>query len=116
LLIDTTAKAHLPGPQNPGECHLYFAEGCHLYIALTTLDPKLMFMTSPQRTARRPHPGRLQIGMVAAFKSEWVAAFKSESPAGFIGIPGRLHRNPQTALTGLHMYVVARIVLAQQQR
>src|ERR1700747_2712030 len=35
LLIDTTAKAHLPGPQNPGECHLYFAEGCHLYIALT---------------------------------------------------------------------------------
>jgi hypothetical protein len=35
LLIDTTATAHLPGPQNPGECHLYFAEGCHLYIALT---------------------------------------------------------------------------------
>jgi hypothetical protein len=24
-----------PGPQNPRECHLYFAEGCHLYIALT---------------------------------------------------------------------------------
>ena len=23
---------HLPGPQNPGECHLYVAEGCHLYI------------------------------------------------------------------------------------
>jgi hypothetical protein len=35
LLIDTTATAHLPGPQNPRECHLYFAEGCHLYIALT---------------------------------------------------------------------------------
>jgi hypothetical protein len=35
LLIDTTAKAHLPGPQNAGECHLYFAKGCHLYIALT---------------------------------------------------------------------------------
>ena len=35
LIIDNTAKAHLPGPQNPGECHLYFAEGCHLYIALT---------------------------------------------------------------------------------
>jgi hypothetical protein len=31
----TTATAHLPGPQNPGECHLYFAEGCHLYIAPT---------------------------------------------------------------------------------
>jgi hypothetical protein len=26
----------LPGPRNPGECHLYVAEGCHLYIALTT--------------------------------------------------------------------------------
>src|SRR5208283_5102942 len=36
LLIDNTATTmHLPGPQNPGECHLYFAEGCHLYIALT---------------------------------------------------------------------------------
>src|SRR6202045_807975 len=35
LLIDTTATAHLPGPQNPGMCHLYLAEGCHLYIALT---------------------------------------------------------------------------------
>jgi hypothetical protein len=35
LLIDTTAAAHLPGPQNLRECHLYFAEGCHLYIALT---------------------------------------------------------------------------------
>jgi hypothetical protein len=35
LLIDTTATAHLPGPQNPRECHLYIAEGCHLYIALT---------------------------------------------------------------------------------
>jgi hypothetical protein len=38
------------------------------------------------------HPGRLQIGMVAAFKSEWVAAFKSEPPAGFIGIRKRLLR------------------------
>jgi len=26
-LIGNAAKAHLPGPQNPGECHLYFAEG-----------------------------------------------------------------------------------------
>jgi hypothetical protein len=39
LLIDTTATALLPGPQNPRECHLYFAEGCHLYIALTATDP-----------------------------------------------------------------------------
>jgi hypothetical protein len=22
-------------PKTPGECHLYLAEGCHLYIALT---------------------------------------------------------------------------------
>src|SRR5271165_2745539 len=35
LLIDSTAMTHLPGPQNPGECHLYVAEGCHLYIAAT---------------------------------------------------------------------------------
>jgi hypothetical protein len=38
LLIDNTAKAHLPGPQNPGECRLYLAEGCHLYIALTAVS------------------------------------------------------------------------------
>jgi hypothetical protein len=37
LLIDNTATAHLPGPQNPGMCHLYFAEGCHLYIAFTSI-------------------------------------------------------------------------------
>jgi hypothetical protein len=30
---------HLPRPQNPRECHLYFAEGCHLYIALTKYTP-----------------------------------------------------------------------------
>jgi hypothetical protein len=36
LLIDTTATALLPGPQNPRTCHLYIAEGCHLYIALTS--------------------------------------------------------------------------------
>src|SRR3984893_2724342 len=35
LPTHTSATAHLPGPQNPGECSLYFAEGCHLYIALT---------------------------------------------------------------------------------
>jgi hypothetical protein len=39
LLIDTTTTAHLPGPQHPGVCHLYFAEGCHLYIA-PTLDAR----------------------------------------------------------------------------
>jgi hypothetical protein len=35
LLIDTAAMAHLPRPQNRRECHLYLAEGCHLYIAAT---------------------------------------------------------------------------------
>ena len=35
LLIDTAAMAHLPRPQNTRECHLYLAEGCHLYIAAT---------------------------------------------------------------------------------
>src|SRR3954469_24274567 len=35
LLIDTTGIAHLRGPSNPGQCHVNFAEGCHLYIAAT---------------------------------------------------------------------------------
>jgi hypothetical protein len=35
LLIDNTIDGALPRPQNPPECHLYFAEGRHLYIALT---------------------------------------------------------------------------------
>src|SRR3954464_15248626 len=35
LLIDTTAIAHLRGPSNLGQCHVNFAEGCHLYIAAT---------------------------------------------------------------------------------
>jgi hypothetical protein len=35
LLIDTTATTRLPRPKNPGECHLYLARGCHLYIAAT---------------------------------------------------------------------------------
>src|SRR5207245_9940938 len=56
-----------------------------------TLDPQTRPVTSPQRPAGRTHPGRLQIGMVAAFKSERVAAFKSEYPAGFIGIRNRVH-------------------------
>ena len=46
LLIDNTATAHLPGPQNPGECHLYFAEGCHLYIALTRDSPTYLVMVT----------------------------------------------------------------------
>jgi hypothetical protein len=40
LLIDNTATVHPPGPQNPRECHLYLAEGCHLYIALTHCPTK----------------------------------------------------------------------------
>ena len=26
---------HSRGPSNPGQCHVNFAEGCHLYIAVT---------------------------------------------------------------------------------
>ncbi len=33
---------HLPGPQNPGVCHLYLAEACHLYIALTPLGRRML--------------------------------------------------------------------------
>jgi hypothetical protein len=35
LRINNTATANLPGTPEPGMCHLYFAEGYHLYIALT---------------------------------------------------------------------------------
>src|SRR4051794_3286251 len=35
LLIDTTVIAHPQGPSNLGQCHVNFAEGCHLYIAAT---------------------------------------------------------------------------------
>src|SRR3954469_15465432 len=36
LLIDTTVIAHPQGPSNLGQCHVNFAEGCHLYIAATS--------------------------------------------------------------------------------
>jgi hypothetical protein len=55
LLIDNTATAHLPGPQNPGVCHLYLAEGCHLYIALTGKSRIIYIMENnacPLRGAR----------------------------------------------------------------
>src|SRR5262249_57319886 len=35
LLIDTTGIAHPRGPSKPAHCHVDFAEGCHLYIAVT---------------------------------------------------------------------------------
>ncbi|SOC48388.1 FAD binding domain-containing protein, partial [Rhizobium subbaraonis] len=38
--------------------------------------------------------GRLQIGMLAGMKSEWVAGFVSESMAGFIGIRSLFDRDP----------------------
>src|SRR5215472_4618245 len=37
LLIDTTGTAHPRGSSNPGQCHVNFAEGCHLYIAVTVI-------------------------------------------------------------------------------
>src|SRR5215212_3476849 len=39
LLIDTTGIAHPRGPSNLGQCHVNFAEGCHLYIAATCASP-----------------------------------------------------------------------------
>ena len=35
LLVDTPGTAHPRGSSNPGQCHVNFAEGCHLYIAVT---------------------------------------------------------------------------------
>src|SRR6202035_2550496 len=56
LLIDNTATtAHLPGPQNPGKCHLYIAEGCHLYIALTAASKKLYFLDCVRLRLSAPH-------------------------------------------------------------
>jgi threonine aldolase len=36
-VIDTTGTAHPRGSSNR-QCHVNFAEGCHLYIALTKKD------------------------------------------------------------------------------
>jgi hypothetical protein len=41
LLIHNSVTMHPSRPQNPGECHLYFAEGCHLYIAPTKMTQKV---------------------------------------------------------------------------
>src|SRR6202007_80788 len=50
--------AHLPGPQNPGECHLYFAEGCHLYIALTENWRRTGVLKNPVRVGGVQRGGR----------------------------------------------------------
>ena len=57
LLIDTTGTAHPRGSSNPGQCHVNFAEGCHLYIAVTLdgkQDPLYGKFTPDQQIA----PGR----------------------------------------------------------
>jgi hypothetical protein len=38
LLIDTTGIAHPRGLSNPGQCHVNFAEGCHLYFRLAIIS------------------------------------------------------------------------------
>src|SRR6187200_297367 len=52
-LIDTTVIRHvLLQPRKAGECHLNFAEGCHLYIASTAEIRGRLFMkpgTKPPR-------------------------------------------------------------------
>ena len=57
LLIDTAAMAHLPRPQNQRECHLYLAEGCHLYIAATIKCRPLGVMVSRTADAGSRHRG-----------------------------------------------------------
>jgi hypothetical protein len=48
-LIDTTVIRHvLLQPRKAGECHLNFAEGCHLYIALTEAD-RLVLVMEPEK-------------------------------------------------------------------
>jgi hypothetical protein len=42
--------ALLPRPQNRRECHLYFAEGCHLYIAATGWPRESTILASIRRT------------------------------------------------------------------
>jgi len=39
-----TATAQPPRPRNPRECHLYCAEGCHLYMALTYISRIIYIM------------------------------------------------------------------------
>src|SRR5437660_7163733 len=65
LLIDNTVTAHLPGPQNPGVCHLYLAEGCHLYIALTPPGRVIRFL----EIGYVPFRSRAAYGFVAATAS-----------------------------------------------
>jgi hypothetical protein len=40
-----------PGPQNPGECHLYLLEACHFYIALTAKSPIRWLLENPRAVA-----------------------------------------------------------------
>src|SRR5215472_9226764 len=47
LLIDTTGTAHPRGSSNPEQCHVNFAEGCHLYIAVTVTRRITRFLGSP---------------------------------------------------------------------
>jgi len=55
LLIDTTATAHPPGPQNLGECRLY-DRGDISSIALTRVRRRIIpNMESIFKNAERPH-------------------------------------------------------------
>jgi hypothetical protein len=65
LLIDITTTAHLPGPQNPGECHLYFAEGCHLYMAATHPCRRIGFMVTVRPSLPYPSPEGLRRSRLA---------------------------------------------------
>src|SRR4051812_289332 len=66
LLIDTTGIAHSQGPSNLGQCHVYFAEGCHLYIAATDLcrisgiTESLEFCSAPRGRVSPVEEGSIQ--------------------------------------------------------
>ena len=66
-----------PEPQKPGECHLYLAHGCHLYIAATQcVAPRLKrHFFSPLEMSLDARSLRHSFSIRAAFQ------FGSEAPA-----------------------------------
>src|SRR5688572_26933487 len=91
LLIDTTAiRPVLPQPNPAGECHLNFAEGCHLYIAPThqirvrsvltrILDRSIERVRCTVSTGLLP-ASRLDHHVSSRYQSTWLANQSEGSP------------------------------------
>jgi hypothetical protein len=82
-----------------------------LRVRLTKIEKT---RTTSSRPAGRPPGGRLQIGTMAGFKSEWVAGFNLECMAGFIGIRtcrpcSACHQNRELLLSPLRDWGRSRI-------